>query len=158
MLTSREQTVKREEFKAFLVKSVPIAKAMGVEVESIEKGQVTLSAPLDKNINHKQTAFGGSLHSVATLACWSCFHLKLIEVLKEEAPIVIVSSEISYLRPVSGDFFATCKGPDEESWGKFFKVFLKKGKGRLQLSAEIIYDNQVCVTYSGTFAAIRLPL
>lgn len=150
-----ELKLNRDTFTAFLLNSVPIAKAMGIEVESIENGQVVLSAPLLNNINHKQTAFGGSLHSVATLACWSFLHLKLLEAAQQEAPIVIVSSEISYLRPVSGDFLAICKAPNRDSWEMFLKVFQKKGKGRLQLSAEIIQGNQVCVTYSGTFVAIK---
>lgn len=132
---------------------MPIAKAMGITVEEIGDDQIILGAPLSNNINHKHTAFGGSLHSVATLACWSYLHLQLMQ--REVAPIVIVSSEISYLRPVAGDFYAICKAPHQDEWEKFLKAFSKKGKARLELKAEIIQDDQVCVSYSGMFAAIK---
>lgn len=140
-------------FNEFLFKSVPIAKAMGITIDGITDDHVILRAPLSPNINHKHTAFGGSLHSVATLACWCYLHLQLKQ--REEAPIVIVSSQISYLRPVEGDFYAICKAPHHDEWEKFLKAFSKKGKGRLELKAEIIQNDQVCVAYSGVFAAIK---
>ena len=43
---------------------------MGVKVESLDEDYLTLFAALAPNINHIGTAFGGSLHGLATLACW----------------------------------------------------------------------------------------
>lgn len=145
----------QKKFQEFLLKSIPIAKAMGISVEHISSTAVSLRAPIANNVNHKNTVFGGSLHSVATLACWSWFHLKLEQAMSQAVPIVIVNSEISYLKPVTSDFVAECKMPDSRDWETFLRTFQKKGKGRLKLNASIFQGNQLCVEYSGTFAAIK---
>lgn len=143
------------DFQEFLLKSIPIAEAMGIRVEHVSDERVTLSAPLSNNVNHKNTAFGGSLHSVATLACWSLLHLKLKQVCGENVPIVIASSEISYLKPVTEDFQSVCKVADAGAWERFISIFRKRGKSRLTLTAQILQGDQVCVEYSGVFVAIR---
>lgn len=89
--------------KTYLQSHIPISEAMGVCVEHASKEKVILTAPFANNINHKKTVFGGSLHAVATLACWSLLHLNL-----EEVQIVITRSEVDYRAPVDGDFKAEC--------------------------------------------------
>lgn len=144
----------KEAFQTFLLKSIPIAQAMGIQVESISDQEVVLRAPLSNNVNHKNTVFGGCLHSVATLACWSLLHLKLEKAFGKNVPIVIASSEISYLKPVTADFVAVCRMPGADDWERFFKVFQKKGKSRLKMTAQIVQGDQVCVEYDGIFVAI----
>ena len=55
-----------------LHEEIPLTKAMGVEVNSYDGHCLVLSAPLDPNTNHKDTAFGGSLYSLAVLAGVCC--------------------------------------------------------------------------------------
>ena len=47
------------ELEAYLHEHIPLSKAMGVSVVSVEEGIVILRAPLAPNINHRETVFGG---------------------------------------------------------------------------------------------------
>ncbi|MGE3318012.1 MAG: YiiD C-terminal domain-containing protein [Candidatus Berkiella sp.] len=45
----------------YLSEHIPITQALGIKVELLSDNEVIVSAPLDHNINHKKTVFGGSL-------------------------------------------------------------------------------------------------
>jgi thioesterase domain-containing protein len=60
--------VKVPAFELFLHEMIPLAKAMGVGVEVSDDRALTLMAPKEQNKNSLNTAFGGSLVSLATLA------------------------------------------------------------------------------------------
>lgn len=139
------------ELESYLYHHIPISQAIGIKVVHASTDRVELSAPFSNNINHKKTVFGGSLHAVATLACWCLLHMHLKA---ENAQIVIAKSEISYLAPVDADFTATCTMPEEPIWSRFTKMLKSKGKARIQLSATIRHKDRLCVEYHGTFAAL----
>lgn len=138
--------------ETYLLQHIPISKAMGVEVKSVSPQKVVLKAPFINNINHKQTVFGGSLHAVSTLACWSLLHLHLKE---NNIQIVIAKSEVDYLSPVAADFEAECSMPDVLDWDKFLKMFKKNDKARIKLHAQIVQGTKLCVKFTGIFVAIR---
>lgn len=140
--------MKTDELKSFLYASMPLCSAMKIGVLKAETGHVILSAPLSANINHKMTAFGGSLHSLATLACFSLVHVNV------KGEIVIASSEIEYLAPVTTDFQAECKMPDLLEWERFLIIFQKKGRARIKLTSEIWQGDKLCVKFRGTFVAL----
>lgn len=139
----------------YLHQNIPISSAMGVRVDLASSNQVILSAPFSININHKKTVFGGSLHAVATLACWSLLHVNLLNVIGGNCQIVIAKSEVEYLAPVASDFKAECKMPEALDWERFIKTLQKKGKARLKLCAKIFQQGQLCVDYIGMFVAIK---
>lgn len=142
----------KDQLENYLWEQIPISRAMGVKVNMASPEKVILEASFAPNINHKKTVFGGSLHALATLSCWTLLHLELQG---EPVDIVIANSEIKYLAPVSQDFKAVCFHPDKKEWDFFLKMLLKKGKARVVLKAKIFQDDKLCVDYSGTFAAIR---
>jgi thioesterase domain-containing protein len=139
----------------YLHKHIPISSAMGITVDKASSSHIILKAPFTNNINHKQTVFGGSLHAVATLACWSLLHLNVAEIMEDNYQIVIASSEIKYIAPVASDFKAECKIPEAAIWDKFIHMLRKKGKSRMHLNAQIHQANQLCVAYSGVFVALK---
>jgi thioesterase domain-containing protein len=63
------------ELQKILYSEIPLTKAIGIEVCEFTGLSLTLKAPLEKNINHKCTAFGGSLYSVAVLSGWGLIYL-----------------------------------------------------------------------------------
>jgi len=105
-------------------------------------------------VNHKDTAFAGSLASVATLAGWSYLWLLLR---REELPgkIVIQDCSIRYLRPVTRDFRARCVPPAPSAVEGFLTLFRKRGRARLELRAEIREDDQLAVELLGRYVAHR---
>ncbi|MEO6245475.1 MAG: YiiD C-terminal domain-containing protein, partial [Opitutaceae bacterium] len=62
------KSVKVPALELFLHEMIPLAKAMGVGVEVSDARALTLTAPKEQNKNSLNTAFGGSLVSLATLA------------------------------------------------------------------------------------------
>lgn len=140
----------------YLLQHIPISVAIGIKVAFASAQKVILSAPFLNNINHKNTVFGGSLHAVATLACWSLLHMNLLGLSEKKFQIVIASSEVLYTAPVISDFKAECSTPDSLEWERFRKTLQRKGKARLKLNAKIFQDSQLCVNYSGQFVAIKV--
>ncbi|WP_044044774.1 YiiD C-terminal domain-containing protein [Candidatus Protochlamydia amoebophila] len=144
----------KDELEMYLWKHIPISKAMGVTVKEASKLKITLEAPLLNNLNHKKTVFGGSLHAVATLSCWSLLHLNIADIYVQPVQIVIAKSEVNYLLPVSTKFEAECEMPDLTKWERFLKTFQRMGKARLSLSAKIMKGEKTYVDYLGVFVAL----
>ena len=96
--------------RAKLRRDMPITRALGLRVVGTEGGGLVLSSPLEPNINHKGTAFAGSLNATATLAGWGTIWLLLREH-GIRSHVVIQDSTVHYVRPVTGDFTARCRAP-----------------------------------------------
>lgn len=143
--------------QCYLYEHIPLSEAIGIKVELASLEKVILSAPFANNINHKKTVFGGSLHAVATLACWSLLHLNLKNEENQHLQIVITKSDVSYHAPVDADFKAECVRPDPDVWQRFMKMLRSKGKARIELSAKIYHQEHLCVDYIGVFAALKAP-
>lgn len=138
----------------YLYEHIPLTKSMGIIVQKVTEEEVILEAPIAPNINHKKTVFGGSLHSIATLACWSVIYIN-VKKLEFPTEIVIAQSNISYLFPVISNFSAMCRIEDNVNIAKFEKMLEKKGKARLILTAVINQGNKRAVDYEGEFVALR---
>lgn len=138
------------ELQETLSHEIPITQHLGITVESYDNGDLVLKAPLARNINHKGTAFAGSLNSLVTLSAWGQLWL----VLKERdiaARIVIQDSSCNYLLPVKSDFSAVCHKPQPAQITKLEQMLTRKGKARIELHAEIYYDHTVALSFSGRY-------
>src|ERR1035441_4683119 len=62
------KSVKVPALELFLHEMIPLAKAMGVGVQVSDARALVLTAPKEQNKNSLNTAFGGSLVALATLA------------------------------------------------------------------------------------------
>jgi len=129
---------------------IPITGHIGIRVESYDGKRLVLSAPLKPNINHKATAFAGSLNSLVTLAGWGLIWLLLRE-WNISATTVIQDSACNYRRPVTRDFTATCVKPDEAELAYFARMLREKGRARLELQAEMRENDLVAVSFSGRY-------
>ena len=131
---------------------IPITRAMAVRVADYDGQRLVLSAPLDKNVKHLGTAFGGSLNALAVLSGYGLLWLELED---QECHIVIRESSISYERPVRGEIRATCVRPEAGALAEFKRTFRQKGKARISLSATIEDEGVTAVRFQGTFVALR---
>lgn len=145
----------KNDLQQYIHENIPLTKAMGVMVYDISKTEVVLGVPLEPNTNHKNTAFGGSLHSLATLACWTLVYMNLAD---EESSyeIVISKSDIKYRAPVTNDFKAECHFNDDDELTHFLETLHRKGKARLRLNAHIYQGDVLAVDYWGDFAVIKV--
>ena len=140
--------------QATLDTEIPITDAIGLRVAGFEAGALVLTAPLAPNINHKDTAFAGSLNAVLTLAGWSLLWL-LARREAIPAKVVIQDSAIRYLRPVTRDFVAECGLPASAEVERFLLILRRKGKARMELAADIREAGDLVVAFSGRYVVQR---
>ena len=131
-----------KKLKQFFIDHLPITQFMGLEVESYDGETLILTAPLEPNINDKQTAFGGSLYNTAVMACWGMIYLKTQE-RNIQCNQVVTEGSMKYIAPVYGRIRAICHAPSEKELSAFFDHFERKGRARIGLEAAIY--NDICV-------------
>lgn len=133
--------------------TIPLVGQMQVRVTAFDAAGLTLTAPLAPNINHERTAFGGSLASLATLACWGYLWLLL-----EDEPrmhMVVNEAHMRYLKPVTAALTARCEAPAAEALQRFLDTLQRRGKARIELKAAMLQEGVLCAEYSGSFVAYR---
>jgi thioesterase domain-containing protein len=130
----------------------PLARHIGIVVESADEQGIVLCAPLGPNANYKGTAFGGSLFSVAVLTGWA-WVTRYLDATQLAADAVIQESTIRYLVPVHGILRATLAPPAAAHIEKFRKMMQRAGRGRIRLTVEIRQGNTLACEFEGVFAA-----
>jgi thioesterase domain-containing protein len=133
---------------------IPITRQIGLEVASYDGDSLSLRAPLVPNVNHKSTAFAGSLNAVATLAGWGLVWL----ILRDRGlrgTIVIHESSSQYRLPVRDDFTAVCAKPGAQQIETFVTGLRRRGKARLALTVEIRDGDQIAVSFTGSYVAFQ---
>lgn len=127
---------------------------MGVSVVSADLHAVILRAPLAPNINHRQTAFGGSVSALAMLASWSLLHGRL-QGEGITAQLVIHRNTMEFERPITGAFTARAEFAQTDSWAPFMRMLQRRGKARISVKAELSQDGKMVGKFSGDFVALQ---
>lgn len=130
----------------------PLARHLGVSVDAAHDGAVALKAPLTPNANHKGTAFGGSLFSVAVLTGWA-WATRYLEARGLNADAVVQESTIHYLVPVTGAFRTTLESPAAAGVERFLKMLARSGRGRIRLHVNLHDGPTLAARFDGVFAA-----
>ena len=140
----------------YLSDAIPLYRAMDARVAAADAGAVVLTAPLAANTNHQSTAFGGSVASLATLACWGWLWV-LLKDAGIDARLVVARSEIDYLKPLTTDLTARCAAPATDATRVLLDALARKGRGRIELEA-VVEDaaGLACAEYRGWFVATRM--
>ncbi|HWA26842.1 MAG TPA: YiiD C-terminal domain-containing protein [Lacunisphaera sp.] len=140
--------------EAFLHAKIPITKAMGLRVVESGPQQLVLEAPLEPNINHLGSVFGGVLHALPTLACYTA----LWTLLREggiDGHVVVKESSAHYRQPVTNTFRATCRRPPPEVAASFLNDLRRHKKARMDLESVVMGANgQPAVAFTGSFVAV----
>jgi thioesterase domain-containing protein len=127
---------------------------MGVRVTVNDGSRLVLTAPLAPNINHLGTAFGGSLHTLPTLACYAGLWILLREA-GLAGHVVVKSSEARYRQPVKGEIRAQWDRPAAGLVENFLTELRRHRKARLDLTAIVAgTEGKPAVEYSGRFVAV----
>jgi thioesterase domain-containing protein len=145
--------VNEADVEAYLHEHIPISRAMGISVVEASGSRVSLRAPLEPNVNHRSTVFGGSCASVAILAAWTVVHLR-VRAAGTEGRVVIQRGATEYRLPIQGTFTATCEAPPTPVWDRFDRVLRRRGQARIELAAVVTSAGTVVATFSGTYVAI----
>ena len=135
--------------------SIPLTRAMGLEVDTYDGDSIVLSAPLDANVNDKGCAFGGSLASLLTLAGWALVELALRD-RGEDCEVYVGESTVRYLQPVWDDLQGEARLADGASWDTFFSTLAARGKARIEVSCQVPGStSKPAATLSARFVAKR---
>lgn len=144
-----------QEIEQYLHRHIPLSAAMGVRVRTATPERVELAAPLAPNVNHHETLFGGSGAAIATLSAWTLVNLKLRHA-GVRAQLVIQRNAMSYDEPIAGDFTALCEQPEESQWQRFLTMIQRRGRGRITMTARLLYRARPAASFEGDFVALRV--
>ncbi|HUO08459.1 MAG TPA: YiiD C-terminal domain-containing protein [Phycisphaerae bacterium] len=133
---------------------LPLTRAMGVQLTQWDGRSVTLTAPLAPNHNHTDTAFGGSISSIAILAGYTALFL-LLRDRDIAAHLLIQKSAIEFLRPIDTDLTAEASLPPPAEIEAFLQTLQQKRRGRLSLESRVLAKNTLSATHTGLYVAIR---
>jgi len=140
--------------EAFLHEKIPLTLAMGLHVAESNAHRLVLEAPLDKNINHLGTAFGGSLHALPTLACYAGLWTLLREA-GFDGHVVVKRSQANYRTPVTGRLRAVWERPPAATVKTFAHDLQRHKKARMDLFAIVEgTPGKPAVEFTGSFVAL----
>lgn len=126
---------------------------MGVEVVDVSATGVVLEAPIQPNLNHNSTAFGGSVAAVAILAGWTLTAQELRRT-GHEARTVIQKTSVHYEAPIHGAFRARCGPLDPHGWERCLRALERHGRGRIRVPIEVVADGVVACHAEGLYVAL----
>ena len=137
-------------FTSHLHEQFPLAKYMQVEVASWDSQTLRLTAPLAPNVNHSDTAFGGSISTLGILAGYMLVYI----LLKERGisnRILIQHSATDFRRPIDADLAATATVPP--LLDEFLSGLQRKRRARLSVDACILSHQSPAALHTGVYLA-----
>jgi thioesterase domain-containing protein len=144
-----------DEITAFVHARIPSTSGLGARVELYDGASLRLAAPLAPNVNHRGTAFGGSLSALAILSGWLLLHLQLRE-RGIAARLVIQRSALDFQAPVDGDFTATAALPAPGVWDRFLRTLDRHRSARVAVPSTLASASGPGGRHEGTFVATRV--
>jgi thioesterase domain-containing protein len=139
--------------EAYLHEHIPLSRAMGVGVRSATHDRVVLSAPLEPNINHRGTVFGGSAGALAILAAWTLLHLRLTAE-GHHVQLVVQRQAVSYEMPIQDCFLATSVLPGVDAWSRFTTTLRRRRRARIRTTSSLESNGQTVGRFEGDFVAV----
>ena len=131
-----------------------MARAMQLSLRAYDGMQLTMSAPLQPNINDKGCAFGGSLVSLMTLAGWGVVVLKLKD-LGRDCDVYVQDSTVRYLAPLWSDLTAVAQLAEDQTWDDFAQALAQRGRARATVECRVpLDDGRDACTMQARFVAI----
>ncbi len=138
--------------QALLHEQIPLAREMRAELRNWGSEGLEMTAPLEPNLNHHGTFFGGSAAALGILAGWSLVHLLTMEEGLEVA-IVIQRVAIRYSSPAPGPLVARADRPTPAAWNRFLAVHRRHGFARLRVGVDLVCEGERVATVEASYAA-----
>ncbi|MCR8710057.1 thioesterase domain-containing protein [Aliarcobacter butzleri] len=130
---------------------IPLTKFMDLKITKYDEKELITIAPLNKNINDKGTAFGGSLATLTIISGWSICWLISKELEINSENIVVIKNEHSYRKPVTKELICNTKRPTKDEIENLKNKLLLKKSASIKISSQIIEDDEVCVDFTGYY-------
>lgn len=130
---------------------IKLYEHLGISFLEITDAKVRLKSLLSENTNHKGTAFGGSLYSVAVMAAYALALQGLRERNIPTENIVIQKGEIQYLKPVEGDFEVEAAFESQNAQELFYQTLQEKSRARGLITSQVFVGGDLKAVLRGTF-------
>lgn len=140
------------DLRNYLYRHIPLSAAMEISVDRVADDTVILRAPLAPNINHRETAFGGSVSALAILAAWALLHTRL-RASGFVARLVIQRNSMDYLLPIAAAFTAASSVLPGE-WDKFQHMLARKHRARIAVACAVMCAGETVARLNGDFVAL----
>jgi len=148
--------VNSQELIQILQNKITLFRHLGITVKEMTADRVHFQVDLQRNLNHKGTAFGGSLYATAVLAAYGLVLAGLKEKNIPTENIVIAKGAIDYLRPVETDFEIVCEFPDLPTKDQFYRDLVANKRVRGSVKSHILADGgSLKALFEGSFV-VRL--
>lgn len=130
---------------------IKITKILGLKIVSVSPNYVILIVPIKPNLNHKKTAFGGSVHSSALVGCWAL--INFYSSIKNMSPDNLVGqdSKVSFYKPIVSDFKIKTSWISLDEKKSFINSLKKYKKGRVTLISKIYCKKKLCAQAESRF-------
>ena len=136
----------------YLHQHIPLTAALGVRAVRCDTYEVEIGAPIKPNLNHRGTAFGGSLATLGIVSGWALLHLAMQRE-RLAARLVIQKSECDFAEPVDDEFAATSRLTEKE-WLRFVATFKRYQRARITIHTDIRVRESTAVRHQGTYVAL----
>ena len=141
-----------DEINQHLHEEIPMTSQMGIRVQSFSGEGVIATAPLKANINHQQSAFGGSIAALGIVtgfvAIWGSLQLRTIS-----AELVIQHSETEFSKPGLADMESRSRTLSENALESFTTALTDNGTARILVTSDIFSGGKLIASNTGTFVA-----
>jgi thioesterase domain-containing protein len=142
-----------KELTDYLHREIPLTRAMELRATSWDGQTVTLAAPLGPNENHTETAFGGSIASIAFLAGYSLLYL-IFQERSLSTRILIQKSSIEFLRPIDEQIIGTACCPPPKELDAMLETLQRKRRARMTIISQVLSGKTLAATQSGLYVAM----
>ncbi len=118
-----------------IYRTIPLSQHLGYTLNALSDYTISVSAPLENNVNIHGTAFAGSLYSVATLTAWALVY-HILQQHQPEANLVLSEGQIKYRAPIHTELRCHAEISDAEHQ-QFLSALTGSGCSRLSVKVSI---------------------
>ena len=142
------------EAQQYIETHIPITKAMGMTINALSMEAVRVGMPIAENINHRGSAFGGSIDSLFLTTGWAFIRFLIDHY--EPTPIIVGSrGETKFIKPILEDFEASLIIPPKEEIDKFLATFDRFGRARITTQAVIEKEDELYAQFEGDYVVVK---
>jgi thioesterase domain-containing protein len=146
-------TMDSKEIEACIHEHIPLSKTMEVQVRSVSGDTVVLEAPIEPNINHRETVLGGSASALAILAAW-CLLYTCLRGEGVGGRIVIRKNTMKYTKPIDGPFRAIAVAPKPSEWQRMVAMLMRGRMARMLVKATLECNEVQVGEFAGEFVVL----
>ena len=139
----------------YLEDHIPIVKANRFTVADASPDRVAIGGRLADHVNHRDSAFGGSLSTALILAAWGQVRL-WTDNFAPNTVIVIAQQRVSFHLPVLQDFEAVSLPLSTATLDRARSMLTRFHKARFTVEAILVHtgDTQARAEFAGEFVVV----